>query len=103
MGLNLYLTQRPGVQGWFLPAEAAMQFQQCMVQKVRPEVLVPAAEDKKKKKTPLGEAAASLLQLPGVDVDVVRALDKNSRIKSLQVRAPSVFLFTVCFVARACA
>lgn len=76
------------VQGWFLPAEAAMQFQQCVVQQVRPEILVPAAEDKKKKKAAVGESAASLLQLPGVTVEVVRALDKNSRIRSLQVCPP---------------
>lgn len=76
------------LQGWFLPAEAAMQFQQCVVQQVRPEVLVPAAEDKKKKKAAVGEAAASLLQLPGVDGDAVRNLDKNARIRSLQVGLP---------------
>ena len=66
-----------------------MQFQQCVVQQVKPEILVPAAEDKKKKKAAVGEGAATLLQLPGVDVDVARALDKNARIRSLQVRPPS--------------
>lgn len=65
-----------------------MQFQQCVVQQVRPEILMPTAEDKKKKKAAVGESAASLLQLPGVDVEVVRALDKSARIRSLQVWPP---------------
>jgi hypothetical protein len=74
------------MQGWFMPAEAAVQFQQCVIQQVRPEVLAPMPDERKKRKI-TGEAAASLLQLPGVDDDVVRSLEKPHKIKSLVVRA----------------
>ena len=78
------------MQGWFLPAEAAVQFQQCVAHQVRPEVLAPTAEEKaKKKKGVSGEAAAGLLQLPGVTEDVVKGLEKPLKIKSLSVRPMS--------------
>lgn len=69
-----------------MPAEAGVQFQQCVVQQVRPEILSPTAEEKsKKKKGVSGEAAAALLQLPGITEDVVKGLEKPLKIKSIQV------------------
>lgn len=70
-----------------MPAEAAVQFQQCVVQQVKPEILAPTPEEKgKKRKGVSGEAAAALLQLPGVTDDVVKGLEKPLKIKSLPVR-----------------
>jgi hypothetical protein len=68
-----------------LPAEAALQFQQCVVQQVRPEVLAPPADAAKKKKNLVGEGAASLMQLQGLDESTLKALDKKHRVKSLEV------------------
>jgi hypothetical protein len=71
-----------------MPAEAAVQFQQCLIQQVKPEILSPAVEEKgKKRRGASGEAAAALMQLPGVTEDVVKNLEKPLKIKTLQVRA----------------
>lgn len=75
------------MQGWFLPSEAAVQFMQCTAQAVRPEVRSPSAEEKKKRKFTVGEAAATMLQLPGLDEDVMRALEKGHKIKAAEARA----------------
>lgn len=72
------------MQGWFVPAEASVQLQQCVLQQIKLEVRGPTAEEKKKKKAVNGEAAAALLQLPGIDEEVVRQLN-GSKIKSLEV------------------
>lgn len=73
-----------GVQGWFMPAEAAVQLQQCALQQVKPEIRSPSPEDKKKRKMVTGEAAAALLQLPGLEEDTVRQLG-SSNIKRIEV------------------
>jgi hypothetical protein len=73
------------VQGLFLPAEAAVQFQQCAVQQVKPEVRCPSTDEKKKKKNAVGEGAATLLQLPGIEGGFLRELEKDHKVKSAEV------------------
>ena len=63
-----------------------MHFQQCVVQQIKLELRCPPPEDKKKKGSVSGEAAATLLQLPGVDAAAVGALGKGEHIKTLEVR-----------------
>jgi hypothetical protein len=70
-----------------MPAEAAVQFQQCAVQQIRLDVRCPNAEEKKKKKNTVGEGAAALLQLPGVEIDTLKELEKGHRVKCVQVSA----------------
>ena len=64
------------LQGWFTPAEAAVQMQQCIVQQVNPFTRSTSTEDKKKKKL-TGTSVSTLLQLPGIEEDVLRQLLSN--------------------------
>ena len=74
------------LQGWFVPAEAAVQMEQCLVQQIKLEARAASQDEKKKKKGTVGEAACALLQLPGFEEDTLKALDKGHKIRSLEVR-----------------
>ena len=70
------------MQGWLAPAQAAVEFSQCLVRAIRPELRCPKIGEAKKKVAG-GQSMVEIMQLPALSEELVRNLERKHKIKTL--------------------